>query len=339
MTEIKSLLRDELAEMLSGLGQPAFRAGQVFAWLHRGVGSYEEMSDLPKSLRLRLSEEFLLTRPGAACVRRSSDGTSKYLWTLHDGESIECVLIPYKHGNSVCISTQAGCRMGCAFCASTHAGYRRDLSPGEMLDQYMFTAKDAGVKISNIVLMGIGEGLDNYDNVVRFLRIISHPDGINLGLRHISLSTCGICDKIDKLADERLGVTLSVSLHAANDSTRSMLMPVNRKYPLTELISVCRRYFEKTGRRISFEYAMIEGVNDSTADAGQLAGLLRGFPCHVNLIPLNAVPGSELHPSSLAVVRRFRERLESEGINVTVRRKLGSDIEAACGQLRRQNDK
>jgi 23S rRNA (adenine2503-C2)-methyltransferase len=262
------------------------------------------------------------------------DGTIKYLWELGDGNCIETVLMRYKHGNTVCISCQVGCRMGCAFCASTLAGKVRDLTPAEMIDQVLFTQLDSGAPISNIVLMGIGEPLDNYDTVMKFLKLVNHPDGMNIGMRHISLSTCGLTDKIDKLAQLELQLTLSVSLHAPDDETRSRIMPVNRAVGVEKLMDTCRRYFQTTGRRISYEYAMIDGVNDSDAQADLLAKLLKGQPGHVNLIPLNEVEESPLKPSKR--VAAFQKRLESHGITATVRRKLGGDIDASCGQLRRK---
>lgn len=335
MTDLKSMTLEELGSFLDGLGQPKFRAKQVFSWLYRGVESFDEMSDLPKSLREKLAETSRLTVPVAERKQESQeDGTIKYLWRLSDGNCVETVLMRYHHGNTVCISCQVGCRMGCAFCASTLGGKVRDLTPAEMLDQVIFTAKDAGVEISNIVLMGIGEPLDNFDTVLRFLELVNHPLGLNIGMRHISLSTCGLTEKIDKLADYRLQLTLSISLHAPDDETRSRLMPVNRGIGVASLLDTCRRYFEKTGRRISFEYAMIDGVNDSDRQADLLGELLRGTGSHVNLIPLNHVEESPLKPSTR--VRAFQKRLESYGVTVTVRRRVGSDIDASCGQLRRK---
>ena len=264
----------------------------------------------------------------------SLDGTIKYLWRLGDGNCIETVLMRYHHGNTVCISSQVGCRMGCAFCASTLGGKVRDLTPAEMLDQVLFTQMDSGAPVSNIVLMGIGEPLDNFDTVLRFLELVNSPDGLNIGMRHISLSTCGLTEKIDKLADYQLQLTLSVSLHAPDDETRSRIMPVNRSVGVEKLFAACRRYFEKTGRRISYEYAMIDGVNDADWQADLLARHLKGTPVHVNLIPLNNVEESPLKPSRR--VAAFQKRLESHGITATVRRKLGGDIDASCGQLRRK---
>lgn len=338
MTDLKSMTLEEMGTLLKSWGEPAFRAGQVFAWLHKGVGSFDEMTNLPKSLREKLAEECYITHPTVERKQVSAqDGTIKYLWRLADGNCIETVLMRYQHGNTVCISCQVGCRMGCAFCASTLGGKIRDLTPSEMLDQVLFTQLDSGAEVSNIVLMGIGEPLDNFDTVMRFLELVNHPKGMNIGMRHISLSTCGLVEKIDKLAEHRLQLTLSVSLHAPDDETRSKIMPVNRAVGVKKLMDTCRRYFETTGRRISYEYAMIDGVNDSDAQADLLAGLLKGTPGHVNLIPLNNVDESPLKPSRR--VAAFQKRLESHGVTVTVRRRLGGDIDASCGQLRRKSMK
>ena len=335
MIDIKSMTPDELAAWFKEQGQPAFRAKQVFQWLYRGVTSFEEMSNLSKDLRKKLSESCYITAPTVARKQVSAqDGTIKYLWELRDGNCIETVLMRYKHGNTVCICSQVGCRMGCAFCASTIAGKVRDLTPSEMIDQVLFTQLDSGEVISNIVLMGIGEPLDNFDTVMKFLTLVNHPEGMNIGMRHISLSTCGLVEKIDKLAQYGLQLTLSVSLHAPDDETRSKIMPVNRSVGVEKLMETCRRYFHTTGRRISYEYAMIDGVNDSDWQADLLARWLKGTPGHVNLIPLNEVEESPLKPSRR--VAAFQKRLESHGVTVTVRRKLGGDIDASCGQLRRK---
>ena len=325
-------LRGEFAE----LGEPAFRAGQVYSWMHRGARSFEEMTNLSKALRLRLAERYELTAPTA--VRKlvsKKDGTIKYLWRLSDGNCVESVLMQYHHGNTVCISSEVGCAMGCAFCASTRGGLVRRLTPSEMLDQVLFTQLDSGLPVSNIVLMGIGEPLDNFDTVLRFLELVNSPEGMNIGMRHISLSTCGLAERIDRLAEENLQLTLSVSLHAPTDEIRSTIMPVNRRYNVQTLLAACKRYFEKTGRRISFEYAMIRGVNDTPEMAKLLASRLRGIAAHVNLIPLNDIPESPLKPSYPEVVQTFQKILEQHGIPATVRRTLGSDINASCGQLRR----
>ena len=335
MTDLKSQTQEELTQTLKAMGEPAFRGKQVFTWLHRGVVSFDEMSNLPKPLREKLKDTCVLTPPKAVRKQVSRlDGTAKYLWELGDGNCIESVLMQYHHGNTVCISSQVGCRMGCAFCASTIAGKIRDLTPAELLDQVIFTQKDSGLPISNIVLMGIGEPMDNLDNVLKFLELVNHPDGLNIGMRHISLSTCGVIPGIRRLADLGLQLTLSVSLHAPDDETRSRIMPVNRAYPVEYLFAACHRYFEKTGRRISFEYAMIDGVNDRDWQADLIAEKVRGMPGHVNLIPLNDVVESPFKPSKR--VAAFQKRLEGHGLTATVRRSLGGDIDASCGQLRRK---
>lgn len=335
MTDIKSMTQQELARFLKELGEPAFRAKQVFTWLHRGVTSFEDMTNLSKPLREKLAERCFITAPMVARKQESRlDGTIKYLWELSDGNCIETVLMQYHHGNTVCISSQVGCRMGCAFCASTIAGKVRDLRPSEMLDQVLFTQLDSGREVSNIVLMGIGEPLDNMENVLRFLELVNHPDGMNIGMRHISLSTCGVVPGIDALAEKELQLTLSVSLHAPDSETRSRIMPVNRAYDVELLFDACHRYFQRTGRRISFEYAMIDGVNDIDWQADLIAKKLRGMPGHVNLIPLNDVVESPYKPSCR--IAAFQKRLEFHGVTATVRRSLGGDIDASCGQLRRK---
>ena len=335
MTDIKSMTLPELRDLLQGLGEPAFRGKQVFSWLSRGVTGFDEMSNLPLFLRERLKETCALSVPKAVRKQASArDGTIKYLWELADGNCIESVLMRYRHGNTVCISSQVGCRMGCAFCASTIAGKVRDLTPGELLDQVIFTQKDSGAPISNIVLMGIGEPMDNLDAVLKFLELVNHPDGLNIGMRHISLSTCGVLPGIRRMAELGLQLTLSVSLHAPDRETRSRLMPVNRAYDVEDLFAACHDYFGKTGRRISFEYAMIDGVNDQDWQADLIARRLRGMPGHVNLIPLNDVAESPFRPSRRTAA--FQKRLESHGFTATVRRSLGGDIDAACGQLRRK---
>ena len=337
---LKNLTLPELAETIKALGQPPFRAKQVYSWLHKGVRSYEEMTNLPKNLRDRLGENYPIQAP--TVVRRQEsrkDGTIKYLWQLSDGNCVETVLMRYHYGNTVCISTEVGCRMGCAFCASTLGGLVRRLEPFEMLDQVLFTQVDSGLPISHIVLMGIGEPLDNFDNVMRFLELVNSAEGMNISMRHISLSTCGLVPKIDELAKRNLQLTLSVSLHAPNDGIRDTIMPVNKLYPSQELIDACRRYYEATSRRISFEYAMIGGVNDSRENAKELIRRMKGLPCHFNLIPLNHVEESPLKPSSRETVTAFQKCLEDGGIPATVRRTLGGDIDASCGQLRRKYTK
>lgn len=335
MIDLKSMTLEEITDWVKAQGEPTFRAKQVFRWLYRGVSSFHEMTDLPKTLRETLLTQAFLAPPTIARKQVSKlDGTIKYLWKLADGNCVESVLMRYQHGNTVCISCQVGCRMGCAFCASTIAGKVRDLTPAEMVDQVLFTQIDSGVPISNIVLMGIGEPLDNFNTVMRFLTLVNHPDGLNIGMRHISLSTCGLTDQIDRLAQYGLQLTLSVSLHAPDDETRSKIMPVNRSTGVKKLMETCQRYFQTTGRRISYEYAMIDGVNDADWQADRLVQLLKGTPGHVNLIPLNNVEESPLKPSRR--VQEFQKRLERQGITVTVRRRLGGDIDASCGQLRRK---
>ena len=335
MIDIKSMSLQEMGDLLQSMGQPAYRAKQVFTWLHKGARSFSEMTNLPKPLRDQLTQTCILTPPKVARKQVSRlDGTIKYLWELADGNCIESVLMRYHHGNTVCISSQVGCRMGCAFCASTIAGKVRDLTPAEMLDQVLFTQLDSGLEISNIVLMGIGEPMDNLDTVRKFLELVNHPDGMNIGMRHISLSTCGVIPGIRLLADLGLQLTLSVSLHAPDNETRSRIMPINRAYPVEELFAACHDYFRKTGRRISFEYAMIDGVNDHDWQADLIAKNLRGMPGHVNLIPLNDVVESPFKPSRR--IAAFQKRLESHGLTATVRRSLGGDIDASCGQLRRK---
>lgn len=334
--DIKSMFPEELAELLRGFGQPSYRAGQLFAWMHRGAASFDEMTDLPLSLRNVLKERTYFFPPIVEKRLVSAlDSTVKYLYELSDGQAVESVLMSYHHGNTVCISTEAGCRMGCTFCASTIGGKIRDLLPSEMLDQVLTTQKDSGRKVGNVVLMGIGEPLDNYDNVLRFLKLLSHEKGMNLSLRHVSLSTCGLTDQIRRLARERLQLTLSVSLHAPNNEIRNRLMPVNHKFEIGGLLDACREYISLTGRRISFEYAMVSGVNDSDACAQELIRRLRGMLCHVNLIPVNNVSERGFSKSGAFRIKRFSEILSKGGLSCTVRRTLGADINASCGQLRR----
>ena len=337
---LKSKTQPEIAAVLKEMGQPAFRAKQVYTWLHKAVRSYEEMTNIPKSLREALAEKYPLYAPEAVRKQESAkDGTIKYLWKLADGNCVETVLMRYHYGNTVCISTEVGCAMGCAFCASTLGGLVRRLEPYEMLDQVMFTQADSGLPVSHIVLMGIGEPLDNFDNVMRFLERVNSEDGMNISMRHISLSTCGLVPKIDALAQKKLQISLAVSLHGPNDEIRNHIMPVNKAYPIDVLLAACRRYYEATSRRIHFEYAMIDGVNDRECDARELLRRLKGLPCHVNMIPLNHVEESPLKPSSRSAVAKFQKILEDGGITATVRRTLGSDIDASCGQLRRKYSK
>ncbi len=334
---LKSMTLPELSARLKEMGQPAFRAKQVYTWLHKGVRSYEEMTNLPLALRQQLAEQFPICPPEVVRKQESQkDGTIKHLWKLSDGNCVETVLMRYHYGNTVCISTEVGCRMGCSFCASTLGGLVRKLEPFEMLDQVLFTQVDSGLPISHIVLMGIGEPLDNFDNVMRFLELVNSPEGMNISMRHISLSTCGLVPKIDELAKKKLQLTLSVSLHAPNDEIRNRIMPVNKAYPIEQLLAACRRYYAETSRRISFEYAMIRDVNDTEAAAKELLRRMKGLPAHFNLIPLNHVEESPLKPSTKEAVARFQKILEDGGIPATVRRTLGGDIDASCGQLRRK---
>ena len=334
---LRSLLPEELAAVLKDMGQPAFRAKQLFSWLSRGTAGFEEMTNLPKALREALAENYCLGAPKVLRKQVSAeDGTVKYLWGLRDGNAVETVVMRYHYGNSVCISTQVGCRQGCAFCASTIGGLVRCLDAGEMLEEVMFSEKESGLKIGHIVLMGIGEPLDNFENVVKFLRLVNHPEGMNIGMRHISLSTCGLTERFSELAELNLQLTLSVSLHAPDDETRTRIMPANRGRGVAKLMDECEAYFKKTGRRISFEYAMIDGVNDSPEQAALLAKHAARVGAHVNLIPLNHVDESPLRPTPPERIAAFRKALEREGVNVTVRRRLGGDIDASCGQLRKK---
>ena len=341
MQDLLSLLPEELSALVREWGEPAYRAGQILHHVTEGTPP-AEMSTLPKALRARLAAETEWRLPTVVDTLISpKDGTVKYLFRLLDGECIESVLMRYRHGNTLCISSQVGCRMGCRFCASTIGGKVRDLLPSEMLGQVIAAGRLSGERVSNIVMMGIGEPLDNYDNVVRFLRLVNHKDGLNIGYRHISLSTCGLVDGIRRLAREGFPLTLSVSLHAATDEGRSEIMPVNRRYPIAELMAACCDWFAVTGRRISFEYALIAGKNDREADARRLASLLRstvgadGAPVHVNLIRVNAVKETGFHGTSAKEAAAFAARLEALGLTATVRRRLGDDVNAACGQLRR----
>ena len=335
--DILSLGLEELEEKIVSLGEPKYRAKQVFSWINKGMWD-DEMKNVPLSLRAKLNEVFFYPLPKIEKKLVSKiDGTIKYLFQLHDDEYIESVFMKYEHGNTLCISSQVGCRMGCKFCASTLLGRVRNLYPSEMLGQIISCEKDTGERISNVVMMGIGEPLDNYDNTVKFLRLVSSENGLNIGLRHISVSTCGLVNRIDDLAKEGLPITLSISLHSYDNETRSQIMPVNNKYPIEELLIACQRYFEKTSRRISFEYTLIAGKNDTESGAVNLAKILKKYihsPCHVNLIPLNEVKETGLGTSKN--VTNFKNKLLSLGVNATVRRKLGSDINASCGQLRRQ---
>ena len=340
MKNIVSMLPEELTTEFISMGLPKFRAAQVYEWLAKGVRDFDAMSNLPAELRARLKTEYEIYAPKVLSKQVSGiDGTIKYLWELKDGNAVETVVMSYKHGNTVCVSSQVGCRQGCAFCASTIGGLVRGLEAHEILDEVMFSQLDSGRRISNIVLMGIGEPLDNYDNVMRFLHLVNCEKGMNIGMRHISLSTCGITERFDDLANENMPISLSVSLHAPDDETRSMLMPANRGRGVDRLIDCCKKYYEKTGRRISFEYAMIDGVNDTEMHARLLAKRALAVGAHLNLIPLNHVEERRFRPSTAGHMKAFIRILEDAGCNVTVRRKLGGDVDASCGQLRRKMQK
>ncbi len=332
MTDIQSMSLSELEEYIVSLGEPKFRAKQVFGWLYKGADC-NGMLNIPASLREKLKENAPVYVPKIAKRQISSDGTRKYLFELSDGYTVESVYMEYEHGTTVCVSSQVGCKMGCVFCATGAHGFVRNLAPYEMLWQLICISKDVGKRIDGFVLMGMGEPLDNYDNVLKFIRLASAPEGLGIGMRHISLSTCGIVPKIDMLAKENLQLTLSVSLHCPDSERRSKLMPVNKSYPLPELIKACKRYTEKTGRRISFEYALIAGQSDGFADADALIKLLSGMLCHVNLIMLNEVEGKNYTSAGKEQAYAFCKRLCDKGINATIRRRLGRDIDAACGQL------
>ena len=337
---ISSLTLAELTAELKAMGQPGFRAKQIFHWVHQKlVTEFSAMTDQPKTLLAKLEESFYIAAPKIERRQEAKDGTVKYLLRMADGNCIETVVMRYHYGNTVCVSTQVGCRMGCRFCASTQGGRVRNLEAGEIAAEIYGVMRDTGERVSHVVLMGIGEPLDNFDNVMDFLEIVSCADGINIGMRNFSLSTCGLVPMIDKLAEKKLQLTLSVSLHAPENTMRSSMMPVNNAYPVEQLIAACRRYQQTTGRRISFEYSMVRGVNDSDQTAAMLAKLIRGMGAHVNLIPINPVDGSPYSASDDANVRRFQQRLMDLGVNATVRRRLGQDISAACGQLRREDSK
>lgn len=329
------LTKSELKEYILDNSQSAFRVQQIFKWVHQGIESADEMTNIPLSLREKLCEDFEIFLPTVYKKLVSKlDGTVKYLFALSDGNIIESVVMNYHHGKSICISSQVGCRMGCSFCASTLHGLSRNLTPFEIEGQILRAQKDLGEKISNVVIMGIGEPLDNYDNILKFLSNVNDESGLNLGLRHITLSTCGLTDKIKKLADENLPINLAISLHAPNDSVRKELMPVAKAYSMDALMEACDYYFEKTHRRITFEYALVKGKNATSEEAEELSALLRGKNCHVNLIPVNPVRERDNIRTNEKETRSFQKILEKNGINATIRRELGSDINASCGQLR-----
>lgn len=337
MKFIKDLDITELEQEIVSMKLPKFRTKQVYKWLNEGVSSFDEMTNLSKDLRQKFEENFIITVPEIIRKQESKiDGTRKYLLKLHDGHTVECVLMQYKHGNTICVSCQVGCKMGCKFCASGLLGFTRHLLAGEILDQVLFIQKESGLKISNIVMMGTGEPLDNFDNTLKFLRLVNSKDGLNISHRHISVSTCGVVDKIYKLMDEKLQITLSISLHSPDDISRSKIMPINDRYNIDELITACKKYFDVTGRRVSYEYTMIDGISDSEEQARMLVKKLRGKPCHVNLIPLNSVDETGLKTSSKTKIAKFKAILEKNGISATLRRTLGPDIDASCGQLRKR---
>ena len=338
MTDIKSMTLSELENFITENGYPKFRAKQIHSWLAKSVTNFDEMKNIPSDLKnfLKTSSYISVANIEKKLVSRY-DKTVKYLFSFNDGECVESVVMSYKHGYSICISTQVGCKMGCTFCATGKSGFSRSLAPSEMLAQIESAQKDLGIRISNIVLMGMGEPLDNFDNVVRFLQLVSSDDGLNIGMRHITLSTCGIVPKIYDLAELHLGITLSVSLHAPNDEIRQKTMPIAKKYSMEELLQACRDYFKTTGRRVSFEYSMISGVNDSNENARELAQKLAGMSCHVNLIPVNTVEGTGYIKSNIKRQQSFIEILAEKNITATVRRTLGSDINASCGQLKRKH--
>ncbi|MBR3281134.1 MAG: 23S rRNA (adenine(2503)-C(2))-methyltransferase RlmN [Clostridia bacterium] len=337
MKNIRDLYLEEIENDLLEIGEKKYRAKQIFAWLFRGVDSFDEMTDLSKELIIKLKEIYYIKNLEIANFVESKDGTIKYLMRLNDGNCIESVKMKYKYGNCACVSNQVGCKMGCNFCASAKIGFVRSLTPGEIVSQILEIEKQSGEKISNVVFMGIGEPLDNYDNVLKAINLINNPKGLNIGARHISISTCGLVPKIKQLADENeLQCNLCISLHSSRDEVRTSMMPINKKYSIKEVIDACKYYIEKTNRRITFEYALVDGVNDSYEDAMHLAKLLKGMLCHVNLIPINKIKDGIYEKSSTDKILAFRDALNSKGIVATVRRELGSDISAACGQLVRQ---
>lgn len=333
---LKDMEIEELEEFCAALGENKYRGKQIFRWLYKGIDGIDEMTDIPASFREKLKEKSYI---GSLAIEKKYqskiDGTTKYLLKLEDNNIIESVLMKYSFGVSGCLSTQVGCRMGCSFCASTIGGIVRNLSPGEMVDEITAMERDGEERISNIVLMGSGEPLDNYENVIKFLRIVNNPQGLNIGMRHITLSTCGLVPEIYNLAKLNLQITLAISLHAPNDEIRKKIMPVANKYPIEEIMKACREYINNTNRRITFEYSMIRGVNDSNENAKELAALLKGLLCHVNLIPVNKVEERDYRKSAVERIQEFKKILESRGVEVTIRRELGADINAACGQLRK----
>ncbi|MBO5142355.1 MAG: 23S rRNA (adenine(2503)-C(2))-methyltransferase RlmN [Clostridia bacterium] len=337
MINIRDLNLEEIESELLNMGEKKYRAKQIFAWIYRNVESFDEMTDLSKDLIAKLKERFYIKNLEVANFQKSKDGTIKYLFKLNDGHAIESVIMKYKYGNTACVSNQVGCKMGCNFCASAKIGFIRNLTPGEIVSQILEIEKHSGEKISNVVFMGIGEPLDNYDNVMKAIRFINDPKGLNIGARHISISTCGLVHNIKRLTDENLQCNLCISLHSSRDEVRTSMMPINKVYTISQVIDACKYYIEKTNRRITFEYALVDGVNDSLDDALHLSKLLKGMLCHVNLIPINKIKDGIYEKSSVEKILAFRDYLNDKGIVATVRRELGSDISAACGQLVRQS--
>ena len=336
MRDIKAMLPEEIAAALAEMGQPKYRAKQIFQWLARGVTSFDEMTNLSKDLRAALSERFFISNLEMLRKQVSAiDGTIKYLWQLGDGNAVETVVMHYKHGNTVCISSQVGCRMGCRFCASTLDGLVRGLTPSEMLDQIYRITRDTGERVANVVVMGTGEPMDNFDNLLKFIELLTDEDGLNISQRNVTVSTCGIVPKMRELADKKLQITLALSLHASSQEKRLELMPIANKYEIHEVIEACRYYFEQTGRRVTFEYSLVGGVNDTDEDVRRLADLIHGMNCHVNLIPVNPIKERSYVQSGRKAIEAFKGCLESKGINVTIRREMGRDIDGACGQLRK----
>ena len=344
MTErinLKDLQLNEMEKLLQDLGEPKFRAKQIFAWLYKGVDSFEEMTNVPASLKQKLAEagaDLGILKPLKVQISKY-DGTRKYLFELRDGNCIESVFMKYKYGNTICVSSQAGCRMGCKFCASTIGGLSRNLTPGEILEQLLAAERDTGEPINHIVVMGTGEPFDNYENISKFIKIINDKNGRNLGMRNITVSTCGLAPMIEKFGNDFPQVNLAISLHAPNNDIRNSMMPVNKSYPVEVLIETCRKYAESTSRRVTFEYTLVKGVNDTREQALELAALLRGMLCHVNLIPLNKVEETGLDTSDNKTAQEFQKTLENKGIPATIRRELGDDIDGACGQLRLERKK
>lgn len=336
MINIRDLNLEEIENELLEMGEKKYRAKQIFAWIYRNVESFDEMTDLSKELIAKLKDRFYIKNLEVANFQKSKDGTIKYLFKLNDGHAIESVIMKYKYGNTACVSNQVGCKMGCNFCASAKIGFIRNLTPGEIVSQILEIEKHSGEKISNVVFMGIGEPLDNYENVMRAIRFINDPKGLNIGARHISISTCGLVHNIKRLADENLQCNLCISLHSSREDVRTSMMPINKVYTISQVIDACKYYIEKTNRRITFEYALVDGVNDSLDDALHLSKLLKGMLCHVNLIPINKIKDGIYEKSSVEKILAFRDYLNDKGIVATVRRELGSDISAACGQLVRQ---